>query len=145
MIYKEKKFLITILIIGIFQVLLYLNNNQKTSFRYFVWNIQGIKIGKLINISFFSGFLISTILISTKEKKDLIKNKEDEVFDETFIDDEMNNSEIPPQRDVRDPQPTISVNYRVIKDNREKIVDYDNNSLTNDQYQDDWNNNKSDW
>ena len=145
MIYKEKKFLITILIIGIFQVLLYLNNNQKTSFRYFVWNIQGIKIGKLINISFFSGFLISTILISTKEKKDLIKNKEDEVFDEAFIDDEMNNPEIPPQRDVRDPQPTISVNYRVIKDNREKIVDYDNNSLTNDQYQDDWNNNKSDW
>ena len=131
--------------IGIVQILLYLNNNQKTSFRYFVWNIQGIKIGKLINISFFSGFLISTILISTKEKKDLIKNKEDEVFDETFIDDEMNNSEIPPQRDVRDPQPTISVNYRVIKDNREKIVDYDNNSLTNDQYQDDWNNNKSDW
>ena len=145
MIYKEKKFLITILIIGIFQVLLYLNNNQKTSFRYFVWNIQGIKIGKLINISFFSGFLISTILIGTKEKKDLNKNKEDEVFDETFIDDEMNNSEIPPQRDVRDPQPTISVNYRVIKDNREKIVDYDNNSLTNDQYQDDWNKNKSDW
>ena len=26
-------------------------------------------------------------------------------------------TEIPPERDIRDPQPTISVNYRVIKDN----------------------------
>ena len=62
MIFKKKYLLLTILIIIIIQILLYTNNNQNTSFRYFKWNLQEVKIGKLISISFFSGLFISTVL-----------------------------------------------------------------------------------
>ena len=73
--YKNKGFLITFILIIIIQTLIYINNTQKTSFRYFIWNIQEIKIGKLIVISFFSGILISTILNNNINLNAAIKSK----------------------------------------------------------------------
>ena len=63
--FKKKYLILTLLIIIIFQILLYTNNNQKTSFRYFKWTLQDVSIGKLINISFFSGLFVSTLLNRT--------------------------------------------------------------------------------
>ena len=53
--------------------------------------------------------------------------------------------DISPERDLRDPQPTISVNYRVIKNNDENELKDRNKAINNSQYDDDWNNNDSEW
>ena len=54
-----------IFLIIIFNILLSIDNNQKTSFRYFKWTLQEVSIGKLISISFFSGLFVSTLLNTT--------------------------------------------------------------------------------
>ena len=53
--------------------------------------------------------------------------------------------EIAPERDLREPQPTISVNYRVIKNNGENELKDSNQEINNPQYDNDWNNNGSEW
>ena len=65
MIFKRKFLLLTIFLIITIQTLLYTNNNQRTSFKYFKWTVKEVSIGKLISISFFSGLLISTLLSTT--------------------------------------------------------------------------------
>ena len=61
--FKKRYLLLTLFLVIIFQILLYINNNnQKTSFSYFKWTLQEVSIGKLISISFFSGLFISTLL-----------------------------------------------------------------------------------
>jgi len=149
--YKNRGFLLTFLLIIIIQTLIYINNTQKTSFRYFIWNIQEIKIGKLIVISFFSGLLVSSVLNNNKILNPVSNYKKDSPDrDEDYADlideeDEKTEVEPPPQRDIRDTQPTISVNYRIIKNNRDNYSKYDRNNSDNSQYQDDWNIDDSDW
>ena len=149
--YKNRGFLITFILIIIIQTLIYINNTQKTSFRYFIWNIQEIKIGKLIVISFFSGILISNILNNNINLNAAINGKKDYVDinqdHEDLIkeEDEITEVEPPPQRDIRDTQPTISVNYRVIKNGLDNYSKYDKNTSNNSKYQDDWNIDDSDW
>ena len=117
--FKKKYLLLTFILIIIFQILLYTNNNQKTSFRYFKWTLQEVSIGKLISISFFSGLFVSTLfnttINSTSFRKKTFKNVEDGYVSQNNEEDMEPNVEMPPQRDIRETQPTISVNYRVIK------------------------------
>ena len=63
--FKKKYLLLSLFLIIIFQILLYTNNNQKTSFRYLKWTLQEVSIGKLISISFFFGLFVSTLLNTT--------------------------------------------------------------------------------
>ena len=147
MIFKKKYLLITIFLILIFQSLLYTNNKQKTSFRYFKWTVEEVSIGKLINLSFFSGFLISSFLNSTitSYKKNDFKYIE-ENYKNLKNEENMNTSvEMPPQRDIRDAQPTISVNYRVVRDMEENNLKNDQNYSNNFDNKDDWDNNDNDW
>ena len=134
-------------LIIIFQTLLYTNNNQKTSFRFFEWTAQNVSIGKLISISFFSGLFVSTLLniTTTSINKKSTKNIEDD--HEALNNDEYINSniEMPPQRDIRDAQPTISVNYRVVKNTEENNLKRDQNYSNNNDKEDDWVNNNNDW
>ena len=65
MFYKKKNFILIIFLIVTIQFLLLINNKQKTSFRYFIWNIQDVKIGQLIFISFVSGLFMSSLLNKT--------------------------------------------------------------------------------
>ena len=149
--YKKKSLILTIFIVLIIQVLLYINNTQKSTFKYFVWEIRDLKVGKLISISFASGLLIGTILnktmiiVNSKSVK-VENNDKDENLNE-FIDKEANiqTPEMPPQRDIRDPQPTISVNYRVITNNEENFQNYEPNIFNKEVYEDDWNYEKDDW
>ena len=147
MIFKKKFLILIIFFIIIIQVLLFTKNNQKTSFRYFKWTFQEVSIGKLINISFFSGLFISALLnnIVINNKKNTFEKIEE---NNVAIDNEDNiNSkiEMPPLRDIRDTQPTISVNYRVVR-NMEK-----NNLQSNQSYSDnggtidDWDNDDYEW
>ena len=147
MIFKKRFLLLTLFLIIIIQTLFYTSNNQKTSFRYFKWTLQEISIGKLISISFFSGLSISTLLSTTITgfKKNNLKNAEENF--ETLNDDEeiKSNIEMPPQRDIRDSQPTISVNYRVVKNMEENNLKSDQNLSNNSENKDDWDFNNNEW
>ena len=147
MIFKKNLLLLTLFLIIIFQTFLYINNNQKTSFRYFKWTVQEVSIGKLISISFFSGLFISTLLNTsiTSFKKNTLENIEENY--ETLNDNEDMNSniEMPPERDIRDAQPTISVNYRVIRNTEKNNFKSDQNFSNSFDDNDDWNSNDNDW
>ena len=147
MIFKKKFLLLTFFLIIILQTLLLINNNQKTSFRYFKWTVQEVSIGKLISISFFSGLFISTILNTTitSYKNNTFENIE-ENYEPLSDEEDMNsNIEMPPQRDIRDAQPTISVNYRVVKNMEENNSKRDQNYSINKDNKDDWDNDDNDW
>ena len=81
-----------------------------------------------------------------EEKKDI--NTEPLQGNFTEKDTEINESinERPPERDIRDSQPTISVNYRVIKKNNTDVNDIDEGYMDN-KYKnyDDWEEIESNW
>ena len=145
---KKNYLLLTLFLIIIFQILLYTNNNQKTSFRYFKWNLKEVSIGKLISISFFSGLFVSTLLnttiTSTSFKKNTFENVEDDFVSLDNEEDLEPNVEMPPQRDIRETQPTISVNYRVVKNMNDNNFKKDLN-YSNQDNKDDWDNADNDW
>ena len=146
MIFKKKIFLLTFTLIVLLQALLFINNKQTTSFKYFKWTFREESIGKLISISFFSGLLISTLLNSSitsvkNTSENIEENKEPLNNDE----DLKSNIEMPPQRDIRDAQPTISVNYRVVKNTNENNLKSPKNSSNSTYDQDDWDIDDNDW
>ena len=146
--FKKKYLLLNLFFIIIFQILLYTNNNQKTSFRYFKWTIQEVSIGKLISISFFSGLFISTLLNTTitsnSFRKNNFENVKDKFVSQNNEEDLDPNVEMPPQRDIRETQPTISVNYRVVKNINDSDLKKDRN-YSNPDNKDDWDNADNDW
>ncbi len=146
--FKKKYLFLSLFLIIIIQILLYTNNNQKTSFRYFKWNLQEISIGKLISISFFSGLFVSTLLnttiTSTSFRKKTFENVEDDFVSDNNEEEKEPNVEMPPQRDIRETQPTISVNYRVIKNMNDNNLKKDQ-SYSNQDINDDWDNTNNDW
>ena len=145
---RKKNFLLfTFFFIIIFQILLYTNNQQKITFRYFNWTLQDVRIGKLISISFFSGLFLSTFLnnINLSNKKNSFENIVEENKDQNNFKDSESDFEMPPQRDIRDTQPTISVNYRVVKNNDERNFERDQNFSTSEENKDDWENDNKDW
>ena len=146
--FKKKYLLLTIFLIIIFQILLYTNNNQKTSFRYLKWTLQEVSIGKLISFSFFTGLFVSTLLnttiTSTSFRKKTFENVEDDFASNNNEEEMEPNVEIPPQRDIRETQPTISVNYRVVKNMKDNNLKNDQ-SYSNQDIKDDWDNTDNDW
>ena len=149
-IFKKKYLLLTLLLLIIFQILLYTNNNQKTSFRYFKWTLQEVSIGKLISISFFSGLFVSTLLnttiTSTSFRKKTFENSEDVFVSQDNNEEDMeSNVEMPPQRDIREIQPTISVNYRVVKNMSDNNSNKDRYYSNNPDNEDGWVNSDDDW
>ena len=149
---NKKNLILNLFLILSIQILLLVNNSQKTSFRYFVWKIQDVTIGRLIFISFVSGLFISSLLnktLSNKISTKTIFERDDKTTDDyDYSVKRENNDELydlAPERDLRDPQPTISVNYRVIKNNGENELENGNQTINNSQFDDDWNNNDTEW
>ena len=147
MFFKKKFLLLTLFFIIIFQTLLHINNNQKTSFRYFKWTVQEASVGQLISISFFSGLFVSTLLNTTftSFKKNTFEKIEENYEPLNNDEDLKSNIEMPPQRDIRDTQPTISVNYRVIKNTDENNLKRGKNISNSPEKKDDWNYDDSEW
>ena len=149
---KKKNLIFNIFLILSIQILLLINNRQKTSFRYFVWNIQGVTIGRLIFISFVTGLFMSSLLnktLSSNISTKTLYESEDKITDDNEYsvkkEDYNEQADLAPERDLREPQPTISVNYRVIKNNGENELKDSNQTINKSQYDDDWNNNGSEW
>ena len=147
MIFKKKYLLFTFFLIIIFQILIYTNNKEKVSLRYLKWTVQEVSIGKLISISFFSGLLISAMLNTTFTgyKKNTLKNAEENYEPLSDEEDIKSNVEMPPQRDIRDSQPTISVNYRVVQNGEENYSKSDQNFSDKSINKNDWVNDDNDW
>ena len=106
--------------------ILNLKNPEKTKFYLFTSKTEEISLGNLITLTFISGFSFSSVLslISKNNSQESLDNNFTN-FEEIDNSDENNfsqelNSNRPPERDVRESQPTISVNYR--------FLDQDNNS-----------------
>jgi len=148
MVFKKKFLFLILFLLIIFQILLYSNNNQKTSFRYFKWTLQEVSIGKLISISFFSGLIVSTLLnttmTSTSFRKKTFENVEDDFVSNNNEEEMEPDVEMPPQRDIRETQPTISVNYRVVKNMNDNNFKKDQ-SYSNQDIKDDWDSADNDW
>ena len=147
MIFKKKYLLLTFLLIIIFQILLYTNNKQRVSLRYLKWTVQEVSIGKLISISFFSGLFISAFLNTTITgyKKNTFENAEENYEPLNDVEDMKSKVKMPPQRDIRDSQPTISVNYRVVQNGEENYSKSDQNFSDNPESKNDWFNDDNDW
>ena len=146
MIFKKKYLLFYFLLIIIVQILIYTNNKQRTSFKYFKWTVQEVSLGKLISISFFSGLFISTILNNTFiDYKNNSFDHEENNEPPNNREDNKTNIDMPPQRDIRDNQPTISVNYRIIKNMEENNLKRDQNISNNPDNADDWDDSDNEW
>ena len=145
---KKRNLIFIIFLIVSIQILLLINNRQKTYFRYFIWNIQEVTIGRLIIISFFSGLFMSSLLNKTLSNKTMLESDDTTTDDNDYSEKREDNDElfdIAPERDLREPQPTISVNYRVIKNNGENELNDSNQTINKSQYDDDWYDNGSEW
>ena len=123
--------------------ILNLKNPEKTKFYLFTSKTEEISLGNLITMTFIAGFSFSSVLslVSKNNSQELLENnftnyEEIDKSDENNFSQDLN-SNPPPERDVRDSQPTISVNYR--------FVDQDNNSYSSKKTTDNPNNEENDW
>ena len=133
--------------------ILNIKNPEKIKFYLFTSKTEELSLGNLISITFISGFTFSSLLTL------ISKNNSQDSLEENFINDEGVNMpdennvaqeldyKRPPERDIRESQPTISVNYRFVeqdnnsyssKNTNEKI-----NNLNNEES--DWVNNDNEW
>ena len=127
--------------------ILNIKNPEKTKFYLFTSKLEEISLGNLITITFISGFSFSSVLslISKNNSQESLESnftnlQENDKFDENNFSQDLN-SNPPPERDVRDSQPTISVNYRFV-DQYNNSYSSENN-LTNED--NDWKNNDNEW
>ena len=150
----KNKFISLFIFISIF-ILLIINikNPEKTKFYLFTSKTEEISLGKLITITFISGFTFSSLL-SLISKNNLEETLEDNFknYDEIKKDDEdyLNQEykfDRPPERDIRESQPTISVNYRFVDQENEystsKYPKKTKDNLNNER--NDWIDNDNDW
>tara|TARA_Y100001978_G_scaffold187866_1_gene188816 strand:- start:388 stop:840 length:453 start_codon:yes stop_codon:yes gene_type:complete len=129
----------SILILSIINI----KNPEKTKFYLFTSEIKEISLGNLIAITFLSGFTFSSLL-TLISKNNLHEALTENTFndEEIYKSDENNfrqelNFDRPPERDVRETQPTISVNYR--------FVDQDNSSSSSKNINNNSNKESNDW
>ena len=123
-----------------------IRNQIKTNF-YLLTAKKELALGNLIAITFISGFIFSSTLtlinknnLEKSSDNDLINENEFDKYIDKNITDEFQ-PDRPPERDVRESQPTISVNYRFV-DQESDSYNIKKNQTTNNN---DWLNNDNDW
>ena len=150
----KNKFLTFFIFISIlFLSILNIKNPEKTKFYLFTSKTEEISLGNLITITFISGFTFSSLLtlISKNNSQESIVenfNNDEEInnYDENIFNQELE-IDRPPERDVRESQPTISVNYRFVDQNNNsyssKISNKTNTNINNED--NDWVSNDNEW
>ena len=130
-----------------------IKNPEKTKFYLFTSKTEELTLGNYITISFIIGFTFSSLLTLTtknslEESLGYKFNNEEETdkSDDNIFSREMEYNR-PPERDVRESQPTISVNYRFIDKDKNlyssKNTKKTNKNLNNEE--DDWLNYDDEW
>ena len=144
-------FLIFILIftLSIFNV----KNPEKIKFYLFTSKKEQISLGNLITLTFVSGFTLSSLL-TLISKTNLQASSDDNFINYDEIEQKVENntyqefkSDRPPERDVRESQPTISVNYRFVDQDDDLYNSKNNSKKTNNvnNEDNDWLNNDDSW
>ena len=152
---KRNLFLLCIITSTLLLTLVGLNNSKKTSVNLFTWKSDELSVGNLIAITFIGGitfgslFTLNNLLInnSAQEKKISNDNK-DTIYDDydtfeelTSNEKQASNIERPPERDINESQPTISVNYRVVNQDEETFSKFNSKSNLNN----DWLDEEKEW
>ena len=140
----NKKLIVSFVFFSIFILsILNIKNPEKTKFYLFTSKTEEISLGNLITMTFIAGFSFSSVLslISKNNSQESLDNnfpnyEEIDKSDENNFSEELNLNR-PPERDVRESQPTISVNYR--------FVDQDSNSYSSKKATNNPNNEDNDW
>ena len=154
----KKNFLIIYIIINlIFILFINIRNTNKVNINIFTWKYNDKSIGNILTSSYFAGISFNallTLLIASNERVEKIKDDEEECLTEKEYQDindfsfKETNIERPPERDLKESQPTISVNYRVINRNRytsDKINNESDFRGSKNVIYDDWGETDNDW
>ena len=154
---KKKLIIFFFLLITITLSIINLKNTSKTSLYLLNFKTDRLTLGNFISLSFLTGFtstLSFLYLTSQKQENNFINDKkfdleskkiEDEIK-ENYKESKGEINERPPERDIRESQPTISVKYRVIsqKDMEANDINERYRESSNQNY-DDWEENESNW
>ena len=140
----KSKFVPIFLFLLIFTLsIINIKNSERTKFYLFTSKTEEISLGNLITAAFITGFTYSSLLalisnnnIQESVGDNLINDEEIDKSDENTFIQELE-TERPPERDLRESHPTISVNYR--------FVDQDNNSYNSKKKKNDYKNEDNDW
>ena len=156
---KIKKNLIILILLSITITLSLLNlkNTSKINLYFLNFKTEKLTLGSVITIAFLAGFTTTftfSYLSSYKNENKILDEEKIDLNSETSQDDFIGNNsnlnesiqERPPERDIRESQPTISVNYRVIRQNNTEVNDLDE-GYSDNKYQnyDDWDEIESNW
>ncbi len=140
---------ILIFTLSIFNV----KNPEKIKFYLFTSKKEQISLGNLITLTFVSGFTLSSLL-TLISKTNLQASTDDNFINYDEIEQKVENntyqefkSDRPPERDVRESQPTISVNYRFVDQDDDLYNSKNNSKKTNNvnNEDNDWLNNDDSW
>tara|TARA_B100001109_G_scaffold103820_1_gene84679 strand:- start:798 stop:1259 length:462 start_codon:yes stop_codon:yes gene_type:complete len=140
---------ILIFTLSIFNV----KNPEKIKFYLFTSKKEQISLGNLITLTFVSGFTLSSLL-TLISKTNLQASSDDNFINYDEIEQSVENntyqefkSDRPPERDVRESQPTISVNYRFVDQDDDLYSSKNNSKKTNNvnNEDNDWLNNDDSW
>tara|TARA_Y100001978_G_C23530815_1_gene354883 strand:- start:279 stop:758 length:480 start_codon:yes stop_codon:yes gene_type:complete len=154
---KTKIIILIFLLATIALSIIKFKNTSKTYVYLLNFKSEKIILGDFITLSFLSGLATSlTFLYISNQKKEnqFIDNEILETKPEFSKDNLMENysereediNVRPPERDIRDSQPTISVNYRVIKQNDAEVNEINGEYKKNkSQNYDDWEEIESNW
>ena len=140
---------ILIFTLSIFNV----KNPEKIKFYLFTSKKEQISLGNLITLTFVSGFTLSSLL-TLISKTNSQSSSDDNFINYDEIEQSVENntyqefkSDRPPERDVRESQPTISVNYRFVDQDDDLYNSKNNSKKTNNvnNEDNDWLNNDDSW
>ena len=152
----KKNFLVFYIILSIIIIsFINIKNTKKVNINIFTWQSNNLSLGNLITYSYIAGISFNTLLILLIIKDDFkttIKSNDDEYLNKDEFEDELKNienrSERPPERNIKESQPTISVNYRVIGNNKDDQININKDSnLKNrgNKIYEDWEEEDNDW
>ena len=154
---KKNLIILIFLLTTITLSIINLKNTSKTYLYFLNFKTEKLTLGSFITLSFLAGFTTTftfSYLTSSKNENKIFNDEGRDINSETLQGNSTEkNTEInesindrPPERDIRDSQPTISVNYRVIKQNNTEVNDIDEGYMDN-RYQnyDDWEEIESNW
>ena len=154
---KKNLIILIFLLTTITLSIINLKNTSKTYLYFLNFKTEKLTLGGFITLSFLAGFTSTftfSYLTSSKNENKIFNDEGRDINSEslqgnsTEKNTEINESinDRPPERDIRDSQPTISVNYRVIKQNNTEVNDIDEGYIDN-KYQnyDDWEEIESNW
>ena len=155
--FRKKLIIIIFLLTTISLSIINLKNTSKTYIYFLNIKTEKLNLGNLLTLSFIAGFSTSftfSYITSQRGKNHIFNDEKLDINAEISQDKYVgNNTEIkesinerPPERDIRDSQPTISVNYRVIKQNDMDVNDLDERYNDNSyQKNGDWEEIESNW